>query len=390
MKTKNKYHFNAGSLLVFILLMTVTQISFSQIQRTTFQGFLVGMNVGLNSSLVKVDSLVTYSSILPVFGLNVERSINKRMSFRFSTGYARRGSNSSDGLFEYRNDYYDMQVLARIRAGKYVKFNLGLQRSGLIGSYVKIYNNFYFTDFTWEKTVGFTDQYELQLGMSIKLVKAMDLEMHYRLPAFQQDYSTFQISLNIYVSEFKRNRNLNKFTSLSEAIANPFAVEKLVLHRQKLDRIPAEIFSFTNLEELVLDGNQISSVPPEISNLKNLKLLSLQYNQLKMLPAEIGTLKNLEELRLRRNQLDSLPKEIGSLKNLMFLYIGKNNLKELPDELGLLENLIELDIAQSGVMLEVPSSMQNSQRLEKLYIDKTAILPYSISRFNQRLQIIIK
>lgn len=377
-------------IVIFLFLMMIPHLATSQIQRKTFQGFLVGMNVGLNSSQFKMDSMVVYPALLPVFGLNMEKSVSKNISLRLSTGYARRGSNSSDGLFEFRNDYFDMQLQARIKAGNYVKFNVGLQRSGMIGSYVKVYNSYYFTDYTWEKTTGFTDQYEWQVGMSVKVVRAMDIEIHYRLPASHHDYGTFQFSVNVYISEFKRSRNLNRFTSLSEALANPFTVEKLVLHRQDLETIPSEIFGFTNLQELVLDGNNISSLSPQIGNLTNLKILSLQYNQLKSLPPEIGQLKNLEELRLNRNQLDSLPREIGQLDQLKFFYIGKNNLKGLPEELGFLENLIELDIAESGVMLTVPESLQNLQRFEKLYIDKTAILPYSISRFNRRLQIIYK
>ncbi|MCF8374190.1 MAG: leucine-rich repeat domain-containing protein [Bacteroidales bacterium] len=378
------------ALVILFFLLMVPHFGMSQIQRKTFQGFLVGMNVGLNSSQMKIDSFVVYPALLPDFGLNVEKPVTKNFSFRFATGYARRGSNSSDGLFEYRNDYFDMQLQARIRAGNYVKFHLGFQRSGMIGSYVKVYSSYYFTDYRWDKTTGFTDQYEWQVGISVAIVKAMDLEIQYRLPAASHDYSTFQFSVNIYISELKRNRNLNKFTSMSEAKADPFAVEKLVLHRQEIEIIPSEVFSFTNLEELVLDGNKISVLPPEIGNLTNLKILSLQYNQLKALPPEIGKLTNLEELRLQRNQLDSLPKEIGNLSSLRFLYIGKNNLKELPEQLGLLENLIELDVAQSGVMLTIPGSLQNLQRLEKLYIDKTTILPYNIVGFNRRLQIISK
>lgn len=377
-------------LVILLFLLMIPRFGMSQIQRKTFQGFLVGMNVGLNSSQMKMDSLVVYPALLPDFGLNVEKSVTKSLSFRFATGYARRGANSSDGLFEYRNDYFDMQLQARIRAGNYVKFHLGFQWSGMIGSYVKVYNNYYFTNYRWDKTTGFTDQYEWQVGMSVAIVKAMDLEIQYRLPSPSHDYSTFQFSINIYVTELKRNKNLNKFTSMSEAKADPFAVEKLVLHRQDIETIPSEVFSFTNLEELVLDGNKISTVPPEIGNLTNLKILSLQYNQLKALPPEIGQLKNLEELRLQRNHLDSLPKKIGNLSNLRFLYIGKNNLKELPEEFGLLENLVELDVAQSGVMLTIPGSLQNLQRLEKLYIDKTTILPYNIVGFNRRLQIIYK
>ncbi|MEA3443579.1 MAG: leucine-rich repeat domain-containing protein [Bacteroidota bacterium] len=381
---------NKKRLALFIFMLIISFHSYSQIQRNTFHGFLIGMNTGFNSSKLKIDSILLEPSLLPVIGLNVEKKAASFLAFRFGIGYARRGSNSENGIYEYRNDYFDMDFQARVLAGDYIKFCLGFQRAGLLGSYVKIYDEYFNYSTKWENTTGFSNQYHWQVGISSAIINGFDIEINYNLPAAKHDYHCIRFSVNLYPGELKRKRKLNKYTSISDAIVNPYVVEKLVLHRQNLNKIPSEVYSFTNLRELVLDGNQIKVVSPEIGKLKNLRYLSLQYNMITKLPREIGQLKKLEEIHLHRNQLDSLPKEIGQLTNLKFLYIGKNNLTCMPEELGQLENLIELDVAQSGVMLTIPASIQNLQRLERLYIDETTILPYSLNVYNQRLKIILK
>ncbi len=378
---------------LFILIGLISlfhDVGSAQIQRRTFKGYLVGINGGFNFSHLNIDSVMVSTLPQPNVGLNVETAIRNNFSLRLGAGYARRGVNSVDNLLEYRNDYFDLQLLARYKAGNRVKFSAGVQRSGLINSKVKQYYDSYYTDYRWYVTRGFSTQYELQLGMSVALMQGMDLEAHYRVNPRGHDYKTFQVSATIYISELKVIRKLNKFISLEEARKDPFAVEKLVLHRQGLKEIPQDVYAFPNLQELVLDGNDITFVSPEIGNLKNLKILSLQYNQINSLPSEIGKLNKLEELRLNRNQLQQLPVEIGQCWSLKFLYVGKNNLSGLPDELSLLSNLIELDVAHSGVMLQIPESLQKLKRLEVLYIDNTAILPYSIVNFNPRLVIVYK
>ena len=391
MVKKNTYRYSKRKLgIAFIFLTLIPGIVQAQLERNTYFGFLIGMNAGLNFTQLEIDSANVSPQPLPAFGLNIEKEFAKNISARFSIGYARRGGNSLDNLLEYRNDYFDMQLLARLKLGDRMKIFGGIQRSGLLDSYVRIYSNSYFTDFRTYETSGFMDQWEWQAGLSVALTRGMDFEFHYRMPTGKYDYHTFQFGVNVYLSELRPKKRLLKFTSLSEARNNPFAVEKLVLHRQNLKKIPRDVFSFTNLQELVLDGNQISELPPEVKNLKNLKILSLQFNELTTLPPEIGQLKKLEELRLHHNDLKELPKEIGQLSNLKFLYIGKNSLQELPEELGLLLNLIELDIAHSGILLTLPSSLYELERLEKRYIDQTTRLPYSIVNFNPRIKLIYK
>ena len=374
----------------FLFMLIVTTKGNAQIQRKTFNGFLFGMNIGLNSGKLQIDSIPTDPALLPTFAVNVEKKMLPFLAFRFATGYSRRGSNSVNKIYEYRNDYFDMNFQLRALAGHYFKFSLGYQRAGLIGSYVRIYDKYLTYVSEWEKTTDFRDQYHWQAGMSLALVKSMDFEINYLLPATGHDFHNIMFSINIYPGKFKRKRKLKKFTSLAGAMAKPDAVEKLVLHRQNLDKIPPEVYSLVNLKELVLDGNKIKTVSAEIAKLTELRYFSLKYNLIVELPPEIGKLKKLEELDLRQNQLKKLPKEIGELSNLRFLYIGKNNLESLPDELGNLSKLVELDLAYSGVMLTVPYQVIELKQLEWLYIDRTTILPYSFFINNPRFKILLK
>jgi len=373
----------------FFLIITLSD-GYTQIQRSTIAGFLVGFNIGANNSKFKIDSVIVEPALLPSLGLNIEKKFLPYLAFRFSTAYVRRGTNSDNELYEYRNNYFDMQLQARLLAGDYLKFSLGFQRSGLLSSRVKVYPDRFSVLSSWEKTTGFSNQYQWNVGVSSAIVNGFDIELNYVIPSAKHDYHCLQFSINLYPGQLKRKKRIKKFTSIADAMVDPYLVEKLVLHRQKLEEIPWQVYTFTNLKILVLDGNKIDSISPNIKNLTNLEQFSIQYNIVSELPSEIGNLKNLKELRLNRNQLKRIPPEIGLLTNLQFLYIGKNNLQSLPTEISMLESLIELDIAQSGVMLSLPNSIQNLRRLEVLYIDKTTILPYSLSTYNKRLKIIYK
>lgn len=107
------------------------------------------------------------------------------------------------------------------------------------------------------------------------------------------------------------------------------------------------------------------------------------------IPPDIGKLTNLEFLYLDHNQLDSLPSTIGNLQNLKHFYIGKNSLKRLPEEIAQLDNLIELYLVNSGPLLTIPPGIGDLKYLERLYVDSSVEIPYTVGRANPRLEIIV-
>ncbi|MEP7264425.1 MAG: leucine-rich repeat domain-containing protein [Bacteroidota bacterium] len=206
----------------------------------------------------------------------------------------------------------------------------------------------------------------------------------------------------------------NHLKELSPSIKRYKRLKVLNLYNNDLTTLPPEIGELTELEELAVSSNSLKSIPPEIGKLKKLKRLSLKFNNLTSLPEEIGELQRLEVLEVQYNHLNSLPSSITHLKNLthlylnnndltsipenidelvklQFLYIGKNSLSgRLPSQLGNITGLRELDIAGSGVMIEVPSEIVNARTLEVLYIDQTTIIPYNLKRLGTKFRVVMK
>jgi len=102
--------------------------------------------------------------------------------------------------------------------------------------------------------------------------------------------------------------------------------KKLDLSNQGLSKVPADVFSKTDLEELDLSGNRLTgAIQAEIRHLSNLRILNASNNQMTGVPAEIGQLSKLEVLDLSNNKLTGLPYELGNLKNLKRLKLSGND-----------------------------------------------------------------
>ncbi|MFK7972755.1 MAG: leucine-rich repeat domain-containing protein [Bacteroidia bacterium] len=200
--------------------------------------------------------------------------------------------------------------------------------------------------------------------------------------------------------------------SLEKALQNPEGERKLLISKTSLSRLPSSISKLQDLEVLVLSFNKLDSLPDEIGELSKLRRLTLQSNELTAIPASIGNLQNLEMLDLRFNKLTSLPASLGQLKKLRFLYLSENQLTSIPESLASLtkleilhigknelpagpvrfditdmENLQEISLNNSGPMLQVPEDWGRHPRLERLYLDRTALLPPNFAVANARLRV---
>ncbi len=360
--------------------------SFKQKSASTGSLFV---NAGFNYTKLNLDTVNTDALGLPCIGMSIRREISPPLFFELGGQFARRGSDIGYLEYEYRNDYFDFQGIAQLKLGEGFYFNLGYQHSLMLNSFVRVYTDKFQLEYEQFETQGFTHQNMVLLGTDIQLTKSIEFRLLYTYPFADNQFSNLQFSVKVDLNNLKVGKAKRKFTSLDEALTDPLLVETLVLQRKGLKEFPMEILQCVNLEKLVLDGNELQALPPEIAHLQHLKYVSVQYNQLRTLPVELSYLNNLEELDLSYNELRELPAEIGNLSNLRFLYIGKNSLSELTQGIGNLASLIELDVAHSGVMLEIPSSVFKLRRLEKLYIDRTTMLPYNY-QVAGRLQILYK
>ena len=157
------------------------------------------------------------------------------------------------------------------------------------------------------------------------------------------------------------------YRSMQEARLYPERVFRLNLSKQRLDSIPSEIFSFTNLRELDLSRNRIDSLPAEIGNLVFLERLNLSNNQLSELPREIGRLRKLIFLGLNRNQIVRLPETIGDLEQLEVLELWDNELEDVPDEISRLQNLKLLELR--GILL----TQEQQTRIDQLVVKSAKV-----------------
>ncbi len=135
-----------------------------------------------------------------------------------------------------------------------------------------------------------------------------------------------------------------EFTSINEALKTPDSVYRLNLSKNKLKKIPSDVFRFRNLKELNLRKNKITEVPAGIENLPNLVYLNVSKNWLSTLPPEIGTLNQLVLLDVSQNYINKLPPEFGNLSKLEEFILWENEIVILPPEISKLKNLKRVDM----------------------------------------------
>ena len=114
----------------------------------------------------------------------------------------------------------------------------------------------------------------------------------------------------IITNDFQKLTSLNALylygiQSIKNHSINPFNLPFTVLgiFQHKMDSVPSDLFSLTNLNTLRIEHGPLKSVSSNISIFKNLKWLSLFANNLDTLPATIPSLTKLEYLDLGRNNL---------------------------------------------------------------------------------------
>ena len=95
------------------------------------------------------------------------------------------------------------------------------------------------------------------------------------------------------------------YTDFRIALKNKEEVIKLSLKKQKLKKLPEELFtSFPNLLWLDISKNHLDSLDQRICEINGLQYLDISKNVLTTLPESIGKLKKLKRLIISQNKLE--------------------------------------------------------------------------------------
>eukprot|EP01126_Amoeba_proteus_P050539 TRINITY_DN5982_c0_g1_i5.p1 TRINITY_DN5982_c0_g1~~TRINITY_DN5982_c0_g1_i5.p1 ORF type:complete len:320 (+),score=51.75 TRINITY_DN5982_c0_g1_i5:272-1231(+) len=114
----------------------------------------------------------------------------------------------------------------------------------------------------------------------------------------------------------------------------------LNLSRNKIEKLPDELFVCVNLVELNVSHNQLKVVPDSLTyNLYQLHTLDLSHNQIGELPWEWVNMISLRHLNFKSNQLEFLPPPIGLLL-LQVLNLEGNRLDPIYLQLHPIETLL--------------------------------------------------
>ncbi|XP_026994161.1 volume-regulated anion channel subunit LRRC8A [Tachysurus fulvidraco] len=123
----------------------------------------------------------------------------------------------------------------------------------------------------------------------------------------------------------------------------------LKLWYNKIAYIPIQIGTLNNLERLYLNRNKIEKIPSQLFFCRKLRYLDLSYNNLSNIPADIGCLQNLQYFAVTANRIEKLPPELFQCKKLRTLNLGNNYLQSLPSRFGELINLTQLELRGNGL-----------------------------------------
>jgi len=111
-------------------------------------------------------------------------------------------------------------------------------------------------------------------------------------------------------------------------VSNLVNLVKLDISENRLEELPAELQSCSQLEELDCSDNSLASFPA-VSLLK-LRVLDAYKNSIKTLPDSLGDCTSLETLNVFNNKLIKLPASLSKLTELREVIVASNKLKTLP------------------------------------------------------------
>lgn len=178
-------------------------------------------------------------------------------------------------------------------------------------------------------------------------------------------------------------------------------LENLTLGGMML-KVPEEIRNLSNLKVLRLfnrftEGG-LWTIPTFIGNLEKLEILTISWAVIEEVPEEIGNLTNLKVLNLSHITMSSLPTCIGNLKKLEVIHIeiGLSN-RGRPQDFWLPSQCWQLYALRKIVIIgweetsiSIPSSIEQLQNLQELYLKGNVTLPKEIGSLKRLMSLYLE
>jgi Leucine-rich repeat (LRR) protein len=165
----------------------------------------------------------------------------------------------------------------------------------------------------------------------------------------------------------KLNFNSNRISEVHPDIAKLQKLQQLSFYRNSLQSVPDGVYKIRTLKEIDLFYNQIEDIDPQFANWQNITTLYLSHNKIVALPENIDTLRLLEGLHIWDNRLGKLPRSLGKITGLKYLRVNGNYLKEIPLSVLALTNLEEIDLSHNYLQ-QLPDEIFHFPRLKILAI----------------------
>jgi len=160
--------------------------------------------------------------------------------------------------------------------------------------------------------------------------------------------------------------NGNKLTAAPDLPPN---VERLSLHCNMIETLPAALGCASSVLAVSLHANRINVLPPSfLAAMTKCTTFSLMRNQIKELPDSIEKMQSLVDLWLYNNNISQLPNAICKLSSLKRLWIDRNSITVLPEQFGKLTSLEQL-YASDNLLRTVPESLTLCTRLVRISLD---------------------
>uniref|UniRef100_A0A8C5E7C0 LRRCT domain-containing protein n=1 Tax=Gouania willdenowi TaxID=441366 RepID=A0A8C5E7C0_GOUWI len=153
----------------------------------------------------------------------------------------------------------------------------------------------------------------------------------------------------------------NKLNELPAGVFSHAQLRNLVLKKNQIQKAEADwLPDNSNLTWLDVSGNRLTEVPASLlQKLSQLENLDLSNNKLEKIAANSLTiLTRLERLNLQNNKLDTLdPSVFQSMPNLAYLFLTRNKLNKLPPNLFQMLSRLQYLSLEDNQLSHIPTGL---------------------------------